>query len=107
MPDVLQNALTLLESPSWTDRVDAVRRLTALDDPRALEGLSRALHDSRDTAVIEAAAKAFLERFDSYSMGVLTEASRSEDFEVCQTVTDVLYGASERGRFAQQLLDEG
>lgn len=106
MGEDLDAALSLLDSGSWDERVEAVHRLAKLDDPRALEGLTRALYDSRDTAVVEAAASAFLERFDSYAMGALTDAVRSTDFEVSQTVADVLFGASERGRFAAQLLDD-
>jgi HEAT repeat protein len=101
----LDEALRLVHSPSWQERVEGVRRLSTLDDPRSLEGLTYALHDSRDTAVIEAAAKSLLERFDSYSMGALAEALRSDDFEVAQTVADVLGFAAERGRFAAELLN--
>jgi hypothetical protein len=39
-------------------------------------------------------------------MAALTEALRSDDVEVSQTVADVLLGASERGRFARGVLDE-
>jgi HEAT repeat protein len=69
--------------------------------------LKRALNNSANTAVTRAAAEALLERFDRFSMEALTEAFGSEDVEVSQTVADVLLGASERGRFARGLLDEG
>jgi HEAT repeat protein len=103
----IDEALALLESADWEQRLEGVRRLAEFDDPRALEGLGRALYDSGDTSVIEAAASAFLKRFDSYSMAALTRAVRSSDFDVSQTVADVLLGAAERGRFAAGLLRPG
>ena len=86
----LDDALKLLDSPSYEERVEAVRRLSALDDPRALEGLVRALHDTRDTAVVQAAAESLLQRFDSSAMSALTVAMESDDFDVTQTVGEVL-----------------
>jgi HEAT repeat protein len=101
----LDEALKLLDSRSYQERIEGVRRLSALDDPRALEGLTRALYDSDDTAVIEAAAESLLERFDSFSMGALADAMKSDNFDVTQTVSDVLYMAAARGRFADELLN--
>jgi hypothetical protein len=41
----------------------------------------------------------------SPSLAALMDAFGSDDFEVAQTVADVLLGARERGRFAAGLLD--
>jgi HEAT repeats len=101
----LDDALKLLDSPSYGERVEAVRRLSALDDPRALEGLVRALHDTRNTAVVQAAAESLLQRFDSSAMSALTEAMESDDFDVTQTVGEVLDFAAARGRFADELVN--
>jgi HEAT repeat protein len=102
----IEEAFALLESGDWRERVEGVRLVARLDDPRAVQALERALYDTRDTAVIEAAAMGLIERFDSDSMAALTRAMRSADFETSQTVADVLLGAAERGRFAAGLLAE-
>jgi HEAT repeat protein len=102
----IEEALALLESGDWRKRVEGVRLVARLDDQRAVEALERTLYDTRNTAVIEAAATALMQRFDSESMAALTRAIRSADFETSQTVADVLLGVAERGRFAAGLLAE-
>lgn len=104
----LDALLEQLKAAPWEDRVDAVNRLAALDDPRVPAALASALHDE-DGAVIEAATEAMIATDDLSYVAPLREALvEAEDHQSdviwdCilrssgKPVADAVFRASEGG----------
>lgn len=62
MADELRSLLALAQSETWTERVRAVTRLGDRAEPEAQAAVARALYDSEDTAVTEAAVESLVRR---------------------------------------------
>ena len=99
----LEIALSMIVADAWEDRARGAAALGRTTDARSLEALSRALTDS-NTAVVEAAAIALLERFDDGARSALISGFRDADSHSVEHLADVLRDAEARGAFAADLL---
>ena len=80
MPRVARELLARAESDDAGLRCDAARELAGFEDTDAVAALHRLLADPHDTAPIEAAAQALLERCDGFGVDVIfTAVARTDD----------------------------
>lgn len=82
MQERLENLLALSRSPSWEQRCRAAIALAGFQTGEAAAAMRTLLHDQENTAPIEEAVRALLNRKDAYGADLVLEAVATGDDEV-------------------------